>query len=85
MPPARCTSSTWYLSVAGATLQMFGTLRLSASMSAIVKSMPPSWAAARMCSTVLVLPPIAMSSAIAFSNAVLLATLRGRTESSSFS
>ena len=85
MPPARWTSSTWYWSVAGATLQMFGTRRLSASMSAIVKSMPPSWAAARMCSTVLVLPPMAMSRAMALVKAPLSAIERGRTESSSFS
>ena len=35
--------------------------------------------------TVFVLPPMAMSSAMAFSNAVRLATLRGSTLSSSFS
>ncbi|MEZ5167561.1 MAG: hypothetical protein R2695_14105 [Acidimicrobiales bacterium] len=85
MPPARWTSSTWYLSVLGATLQMFGDTRLSRSMSAIVKSTSPSWAAARMCSTVLVDPPIAMSSVIAFSNAVFVQMLRGSTGASSLS
>ena len=83
MPPARCTSSMWYCSVAGDTLQMFGTRRLSASMSAMVKSIPPSLAAARMCSTVFVEPPIATSSAIAFTNACLVAMDRGSTLSSS--
>ena len=51
-------------------------------MSAIVKRTPASWAMARMCSTVLVEPPMAMSSAMAFSNASKVATLRGRTEAS---
>ena len=44
-----------------------------ASMSASVKSTSASWAAASRCSTVLVEPPIAMSSAIAFSNAARVA------------
>ena len=72
MPPARCTSSMCTSDLAGATLHSTGTLRLSASMSSMVKSIPPSWAAARMCSTVLVEPPMAMSSAMAFSNAALV-------------
>ena len=33
MPPARCTSSMWYLAVFGATLARHGTLREIASMS----------------------------------------------------
>ena len=45
--------------------------------------MPPSCAAASVCSTVFVEPPIAMSSAIAFSNASRQATERGSTDSSS--
>ena len=52
-------------------------------MSEMVKSTSPSCAAARMCSTVLVEPPIAMSRAIAFSNAFLVAIERGSAESSS--
>ena len=48
-------------------------------MSDMVKSMPASWAAASRCRTVLVEPPIAMSSVMAFSKALKLATLRGRT------
>ena len=40
-----------------------------ASMSATSKSSSASWAAASRCSTVLVEPPMAMSSVIAFSNA----------------
>ena len=80
--PARCTSSMWY-SLLGATFQMHPTRRLTASMSSIVKSRPASWAAARMCSTVLVDPPMATSSAKAFSKAAFEATLRGSTDSSS--
>jgi hypothetical protein len=52
-------------------------------MSAIVKSSSASWAAARMCSTVFVEPPIAMSSVIAFSNAARVAIDRGSAASSS--
>ena len=66
----------------GATLQMLGTRRERRSMSAIVNATPASWAMARMCSTVLVEPPMAMSSAMAFSNASKVATLRGRTDAS---
>ena len=54
-------------------------------MSAIVKSTSASWAAASRCSTVLVEPPIAMSSVIAFSNASRVAISRGSTDSSSSS
>ncbi len=54
-------------------------------MSFIVKSSSASWAAARTCSTVLVDPPIAMSSVIAFSNAARVATARGSTDASSSS
>ena len=81
MPPARCTSSTWY-ELDGATLHRHGTRRDSSSISLSPKSMPPSWAAASRCRIVLVEPPIATSSAIAFSNASLLATERGSTDSS---
>ncbi len=84
MPPARWTSSMWKFEF-GATLLTHGTRRLTASMSARVKSRPASWAAARMCSTVFVEPPMATSSAIAFSKAWRFATCRGRTDSSSFS
>ncbi len=84
-PPARCTSSMWYFWVEGATLHNCGTLRDMRSMSAMVKSTPASWAAASRCSTVLVEPPMAMSSAMAFSNAALVAMLRGRAEASSCS
>ncbi|CFO03894.1 Uncharacterised protein [Bordetella pertussis] len=85
MPPARCTSSMWYLSVAGAALHRQGTRREMRSMSDMVKSTPASWAAASRCSTVLVEPPIATSSVMAFSNALLVAMLRGSTEASSCS
>ena len=78
MPPAWCTSSRWYCDE-GATLQMLGTLRDRRSMSAMVKFTPASWATARMCNTVLVEPPMAMSSAMAFSKACKVAMLRGST------
>ncbi len=45
----------------------------------------PSWAAASRCSTVLVEPPMAMSSVMAFSNALKLAMARGSTLASSCS
>ena len=51
-------------------------------MSAMVKSISASCAAASRCSTVLVEPPMEMSSVIAFSNALKLAILRGSTLSS---
>ncbi|MNY04698.1 hypothetical protein D3C86_1373900 [compost metagenome] len=73
----------WYFWVDGATLHSWGTLRDMRSMSAMVKSTPASWAAANRCSTVLVEPPMAMSRAMAFSNAALVAMLRGRALSSS--
>ena len=64
---------------------MHGTRRESSSISFSVKSTPASCAAASRCSTVLVEPPIAMSSAIAFSNASRVAIDRGSTDSSSAS
>ena len=57
--------------------------REMASIAARSKSTSPSWAAARMCRTVLVEPPMATSSAIAFSNALRVAIERGSTEASS--
>ena len=53
----------------GATLRRHGTRREIASMSSRSKSSSASCAAASRCSTVFVEPPIATSSAIAFSNA----------------
>ena len=58
---------------------MLGTRRDSRSMSPMVKATPASCAMARRCSTVLVEPPMAMSSVMAFSNASKVATLRGST------
>ncbi len=84
MPPARCTSSMWYLLVLGATLHSCGTTRERRSMSSIVKSISASRAMASRCRMVLVEPPIAMSSVIAFSKA-LKPTERGRMRSFSFS
>ncbi len=54
-------------------------------MSRTPKSTSASWAAASRCRIVLVEPPMAMSSAMAFSNAAREAMLRGRTVSSSCS
>ena len=85
MPPARCTSSMWYFCVAGATLHRQGTLRDRRSISAMVKSTPASRAAASRCSTVLVEPPMAMSSDMAFSKAWKVAIERGSAVASSFS
>ena len=85
MPPARCTSSMWKSGWFGATLLRQGTRRDSPSMSASVKSTPASCAAARMCSTVLVEPPMATSRVIALANAALVAMPRGVTVSSSSS
>ena len=48
---------------------MLGTLRDRRSMSAMVNSRPALCATARMCNTVLVEPPMAMSSVMAFSKA----------------
>ena len=77
IPPARWTSSRCTSGTEGATLHSTGTRRDSRSMSAMVKSTSASYAAASRCSTVLVEPPIAMSSVIAFSNALKLAIERG--------
>jgi hypothetical protein len=75
----------WYFGLFGATLDKQGTRRETASMSATVKSSSASRAAASRCSTVLVDPPIATSSATAFSNASREAIARGSTDVSSFS
>lgn len=85
MPPARCTCSMWNFVEFGATFAKHGTRRERASMSERVKSTSASCAAARMCSTVLVEPPMAMSRAMAFSNAAFVAMFRGSTDSSSCS
>ena len=77
IPPARCTSSRWTLGAEGATLQRLGTRRERRSMSAMVKGTSASCAAARRCSTVLVDPPMEMSSVMAFSKASKVAMPRG--------
>ena len=82
-PPARCTSSIWYLGVDGATLQRCGTRRDIRSISAMVKSTSASCAAANKCNTVLDEPPMAISKVMAFSKALKLAILRGNADSSS--
>lgn len=65
----------------GATLQMTGTRRESASMSFIVNSTPASCAMASRCRTVFDEPPIAMSIDMAFRNAFRVAIERGSTAS----
>ncbi len=65
-PPARSTSSMWTFE-AGETLQMLGTRAATSLRRASGYSTPPSWARARVWRTVLVEPPMAMSSAKALS------------------
>ncbi|MOA52566.1 hypothetical protein D3C78_1758840 [compost metagenome] len=72
----------WYFWMFGATLHSCGTLRDRRSISRRSKSISASWAAASRWRMVLVEPPMAMSSIMAFSNALKLAMLRGRTDSS---
>ena len=84
MPPARCTSEISH-SPDGEALQMHGTVWEMRSMSSSVKSTSADCAMARMCSTVLVEPPMATSMVMAFSKAFLVAMERGSTESSSSS
>ena len=72
MPPARCTSSMWTSATWPARpCTGTGTRARQRDRCRPCESTPPSCAAARMCSTVLVEPPMAMSSAMAFSNARL--------------
>ena len=85
MPPARCTSSMWY-SEEGATLHKVG------HMARHAVDVPHGEAhfrflrgGASRCSTVLVEPPMAMSSVMAFSNASNEAMERGSTPASSCS
>ena len=71
-----------YFCVLGANLHRQGTLRLNASMSAILKSTPASLATANRCSTVLDDPPMAISNVMAFRKAWRVAMLFGNTLSS---
>ncbi len=66
----------WYR-LDGLTLQILGVLRLSSSIRSRLNGTPASCAMARMWSTVLVLPPIAMSRIMALSNAAAEAISRG--------
>ena len=59
-------SSMWILGRLGLILAMCAILRLISLSPAICKFTPASRAIARMCSTVLLLPPIAMSTTRAF-------------------
>ena len=54
-------------------------------MSRMVNGTSASWAAASRCRTVLVLPPMAMSSVMAFSKASKVTMPRGRMPASSCS
>ena len=78
IPPARCTSSICTSCFAGATFESTGTRRDNSSISSIVKSTSASFAAANKWRTVLVEPPIAISSVIAFLKAALVAIERGK-------
>ena len=69
----------WYLLVLGATLHNCGTILDMRSMSLMVNSISASLAMAKMCKMVLVEPPMAMSKAMAFSKAALVAIALGRT------
>ena len=62
----------------GATLQMFGVLRLSSLIRWMSYSTPASRAMASMCSTVFVLPPMAMSRIIELSTDACGADLAGQ-------
>ena len=77
MPPELWTSSTWKL-LLGATRQTLGVARLRRSISAMSYSTPASRAMARMCSTVLVLPPMAMSRIMALSIEPAVTISRGK-------
>ncbi len=67
----------------GATLQIHGVTRDKSSMSSESKSTPASCAAAKRCSTVLVEPPMAISTRIAFAKASRVAIAFGSTDASS--
>ena len=75
----------WKSGWLGATFDRHGTRRLMASISSSVNSTSASCAAARMCRTVFVDPPIATSSVIALVNAAFVAIDRGAAVSSSSS
>ena len=60
MPPARSRSSMKY-GPPGRSLHRYGVRLLISSIVLRGKSMPPSWATALRCKTVLVLPPRAIS------------------------
>src|SRR6266542_2360191 len=76
MPPARCRSTVRYLPE-GLRSHSTGTLLRTRSKSSIVHSTPAACAMARKCSTALVEPPIAMTTAIAFSIASRVTMSRG--------
>src|SRR5665647_2765983 len=66
MPPARCRSTARYLPL-GFRLHSTGVFWRTRSKSSIDHSTPAAWAIARKCSTALVEPPMAMTTATAFS------------------
>jgi len=76
MPPARSTSSIWY-GDDGDTLQMFGVFFDNSLMRARSYSTRASCAMARVCRTVFVLPPMAISRMKALSIASRVTMSRG--------
>ncbi len=76
-PPMRSTSVMWYLP-AGLVSAMWGTRAATRLKSSSASSTRASAAMASRCSTALVEPPSAMTTAMAFSNASLVMIWRGR-------
>ena len=77
MPPASFKSCMWYVPP-GLILQMYAALRLISSNFCSGRSRPASWAMAGRWSTVLVEPPMAMSTAMAFSKDSTVMMSRGQ-------
>ena len=76
-PPARSTSSMWWMPL-GATLHTCGTRSATSFRWCRSNGVPASMAKASACRTVLVDPPMAMSSAKALSKAAGVRISRGR-------
>ncbi len=76
-PPMRSTSAMWYLPP-GLVSAMWGTRAATRLKSSSARSTRASLAMASRCSTALVEPPSAMTTAMAFSNASFVRIWRGR-------
>ncbi len=77
MPPTRSTSTMWYRPW-GLVSAMWGTRAATLLKSSRESSTRASLAMARRCSTALVDPPSAITTAMAFSKASLVMMSRGR-------